>query len=111
MISRLIFGTVKIARSIGQVEVEPHVIPLHGDEAGGWGGFGRRFFVLAGAGLLYAVVAIVVNLEAIQLGHHPTTSPVSLTTLGCFILLPPLVVWTWFYAPHQALLRARAAAL
>jgi hypothetical protein len=111
MISRLIFGTVKIARSIGQVEVEPRVIPLHGDQAGGWGGFGRRFFVLAGAGLLYAVVAIVVNLEAIQLGHDPTRSPASLITLGYFILLPPLVVWAWFYAPHRAMLQARTAAL
>jgi len=111
MISRLIFGTVKIARSIGQVEVEPHVIPLHGDEAGGWGGFGRRFFVLAGAGLLYAVVAIVVNLEAIQLRHDPMRSPASLITLGYFILLPPLLVWAWFYAPHRAMLRARIAAL
>jgi hypothetical protein len=109
MILRLIFGLVAATRSIGQAE--PRVIPGHGDEAGGWGGFGRRFFVLARAALLYGLVAIIVNAASIAAGRDPSRSPVSLITLSYFVVLPPIVVWAWFYAPHEAMLRARVAAV
>ncbi|MCA1569831.1 MAG: hypothetical protein LC798_05810 [Chloroflexi bacterium] len=109
LILRLVFGMVATTRSIGRAE--PRVIPAHADDAGGWGGFGRRFFVLALAAVLYGVVGIVVNAAAIASGTDPSKSPASLITLAYFVVLPPMVVGAWFYAPHQAMLKARSAAL
>ena len=109
MLLRLVAGTIATGRAIGRAE--PRVIPLHGDDAGGWGGFGQRFFVVARAGIAYGAVAVVINLAAIASGVDPTKSAASMITLAYFILLPPLVVWTWFFAPHRAMLDARARAL
>jgi hypothetical protein len=109
MLLRLVAGTIATGRAIGRAE--SRVVPLHGDDAGGWGGFGQRFFVVARAGIAYGAVAIVINLAAIASGVDPTQSPASMITLAYFVLLPPLVVWTWFFAPHRAMLDARARAL
>ena len=109
MLCRLVVGTVTTARAVGRAE--PRVIPIHGDDAGGWGGFGQRFFVLARAGAVYGFVFILFNVAAITAEGSPSTSLASLSTLVYYVILPPLVVWAWFYAPHKAMLRARVAEL
>jgi hypothetical protein len=109
MLLRLVVGTVATSWAINRAE--SRVIPLHGDEAGGWGGFGRRFFVLARGGIAYGAVAILINLAAIQANLDPTRSAASMVTLAFFLLIPPLVVWGWFFAPHRAMLDARARVL
>ena len=109
MLLRLIVGTVATSRAIGMAE--SRVIPLHGDEAGGWGGFGRRFFVLARAGIAYGAVAVLINLASIDANVDPTGSATAMITLSFFVLLPPLLVWAWFFAPHRAMLEARARVL
>jgi hypothetical protein len=109
LVLRLIVGMIDTSRAISQAE--SRVIPLHGDEAGGWGGFGRAFFVLARGGIAYGAVAILINAAAIAANLDPTRSATSMVTLASFAALPPLVVWGWFFAPHRAMLDARARAL